>query len=100
MIKLMDWEITEPGNVGTPGWWTLALTIRGKTPRPADRVFAAVEENPAADVCRVLVAAEYPDAGPEVVTPYAVTVHVTRPGVRRYVVAGETMSETVEVLTP
>lgn len=81
MTELIDSAHTTPENPGTPGFWTLAITVSGNTRRPSDRIFAAIEADPAEGSCHVLVAADIPDFGPEVLTPYSLTIRVTREGV-------------------
>lgn len=100
MIELVDWSSTEPENVGTPGFNTLAVTIAGKTRRPG-HVFAAAERPTRDGVCRVLIAADLPDIGPEVMTPFSLTVRITIEGVATFILAGATMTEEkTQVSTP
>ena len=99
MIELIDWEHTRRLNAGTPGWHTLAVQLAGYTPRPA-RVFASVEHGPKTGVCHVLVAADTPEVGPEVVTPFELTVRVTVEGVEIFILAGASRTEEVRVAAP
>jgi hypothetical protein len=98
MTELIDWDETTPLNPGSPGFSTLAIKVSGTTRRPADRVFAAVEDDPADGLCRVLVAAEIPDVGPEVLSPYSVTIRATREGIHTFALIGASLREEVKVL--
>jgi hypothetical protein len=100
MVELVDWEGLTPQNPGTPGWNTLAAKITGKTRRSATRVFVAVEEKPEVGRCHVLLAADLPEVGPEVLTPFSLTVRVTMPGVHTFVLVGASRSEEVGASTP
>lgn len=100
MVELIDWDHIEAGNVGTPGWYTLAVTLRGETSRPADRVFAAVEHGAADGRCHVLLAADIPDVGPEVVTPFTLDVRLTIEGTETFVLVGASRSEERSASTP
>ncbi len=100
MVELIDWDDREPQNTGTPGWYTLAQKISGQTRRPADRVFAAIENDAEGGRCRVLVAADIPEFGPEVMTPFSLSVRVTVEGVHTFTLIGATRTEEVGVATP
>lgn len=100
MIELVDWDDLEPQPPGTPGWWTLAITLRGNTRRPPDRVFAAVEHHPDAGTCHVILAADIPDTGPEVLEPFEIQVRLTIEGVATYIVSGATKREECRASTP
>lgn len=99
-IKLTDWATSEAQHPGTPGWWTLAVRVTGETPTTHRRVFAAVDEDSDGGRCFVLVAVEYGEAEAEVLTPFVLDIRLTREGVREFVLAGETRTEVVSVLTP
>lgn len=99
MIELVDWIEIEQRDPGTPGWYTLAIEITGETRRPA-HVFVAFEHPPDGTLCRVLLAADIPDHGPEVMTRFKVTVHETFNGVAEFVLAGASRSTTIHALTP
>lgn len=99
MIELVDWIDIEPRDPGTPGWHTLAIVITGETRRPG-RVFVAFENPPGKTACHVLLAADLPDQGPEVMTPFEVTVRATINGVTQFVVVGASRSATFDALTP
>ncbi|MBA2717847.1 MAG: hypothetical protein H0U52_01200 [Chloroflexi bacterium] len=99
MIELIDWLSTEPLPPGTPGWNTLAVKVEGTTRRPG-HVFAAVEHLAQDGVCRVLLAVDLPDAGPDVVTPFSLTIRTTVVGVQTFILAGSTMIEEFRVLAP
>jgi len=100
MVELIDWDHIEPGNVGIPGWYTLAVTVSGETRRPADRVFAAVEHNPADGRCHVLLAADIPEMGPEVMTPFTLELRLTVEPVDTFVLVGASRSEERSATTP
>ena len=101
MTELIDWDEFEPMPVGTPGWWEVAAKLSGHTRRPASRVFVAVEHDlEEGGPCRVLVAADIPEFGPEVLTPYVLDIRVSREGVDTFLIVGASMQREVRVLTP
>lgn len=100
MVELIDWENIKYGNVGTPGWHTLAVKLDGHTRRPPERVFAAVENSPAAGRCHVLLSADIPETGPEVLTPFSLDLRLTIDGVDTFVLVGASNAEEVRASTP
>lgn len=100
MVELIDWESLEFGNVGTPGWYTLVVKFDGHTRRPADRVFAAIENDPAGGRCHVLLSADFPKSGPEVLTPFSLELRITVDGVDTFVLVGASDFKEVRANTP
>lgn len=99
MIELVDWTTFEPLDPGTPGWYTLAARVSGETSRPA-AVFVAAESNPSNGRCLVLLAADFPEVGPAVVTPFSLEIRLTIEGIHTYVLAGANVVKEIEVLSP
>ncbi len=97
---MIDWEDLEPQDPGTPGWYTLAVKVSGRTRRPAERVFAAVEHAPTDGRCHVLLAADIPEGGPEVLTPFSLTIRITVDGIDTFVLVGAGRSEEFRAATP
>ena len=100
MVDLIDWDDLEPGNVGSPGWYTLAVKLSGQTRRPADRVFAAVEHDPTDGRCHVLIAADIPEVGPEAMTPFTLDLRLTVEPIETFVLVGASRSEERSATTP
>lgn len=100
MVELIDWNQARAQNVGTPGWHTLAVKVTGEIRRPADRVFVAVEQDPSDGRCHVLIAADIPEVGPDVMTPFELDVRLTLESIRTFVLIGATRSEEISATTP
>lgn len=100
MVELIDWEDVELENPGIPGWYTLAVTIKGRTTRPSKRVFAAVEHAPQGGACHVLLAAAFAEVAPEVLTPFSVTLRITVEGIQTFIVVGASRSKEFQARTP